>query len=150
MLCYARRLRDIEDGLEASEPRLAAKYAIFNELTAGDGPARTERLRGPALIRRAAESGGITARVAAVIVLLAVVVSGLVIGTLLQPATRPCPAASQTSASQTGAASQTGVASQTGAASRTAEAQALSEVAASAAAIPAPGAAGRCGAYVGR
>src|ERR1700744_6475374 len=96
VLCYARRLRDIEDGLEASEPRLAAKYAIFNELTAGDGPARTERLRGPARKRRARESGGMTARAAAFLVLLSVVVSGLVIGTLLQPATRPCTAASQT------------------------------------------------------
>jgi hypothetical protein len=137
VLCYARRLRDIEDGLKASEPRLAAKYAIFNELTAADGPARTETLRGPALMRRAADSGGMAARVAAVIVLLSVVVSGLVIGTLLQPGARPCPAASQSSSPPISS-------------SRAAEARALSEVAASAAALPAPGAAGRCGAYVGR
>ncbi|HVT68763.1 MAG TPA: hypothetical protein VHF26_13510 [Trebonia sp.] len=139
MLCYARRLRDIEDGLKASEPRLAAKYAIFNELTAADGPARTETLRGPALMRRAADSGGMAARVAAVVVLLAVVVSGLVIGTLLQPAARPC--ASPASSSQTSSSQTAGV--------QTTEVQALSEVAASAAVMP-PGAAGRCGAYVGR
>jgi hypothetical protein len=77
------------------------------------------------------------ARVAAVIVLLSVVVSGLVIGTLLQPGARPCPAASQSSSPPISS-------------SRAAEARALSEVAASAAALPAPGAAGRCGAYVGR
>jgi hypothetical protein len=142
VLCYARRLRDIEDGLRASEPRLAAKYAIFNELTAADGPARTETLRGPALMRRAADSGGMAARVAAVIVLLSVVVSGLVIGTLLQPGARPCPAASQSSSPP--------ISSSPISSSGTAEARALSEVAASAAALPAPGAAGRCGAYVGR
>jgi hypothetical protein len=129
VLWYARRLRGIEDGLTASEPGLAAKYAIFNELAAADGPARTETLRGPSLIRRAADSGGMAARVAAAIVLLSVVVSGLVIGALLQPAVRSCPAASQSAASQ-----------------------AISEAAASAVmpAMPVPGAAGRCGTYVGR
>jgi hypothetical protein len=46
-------LHVIDRALEARDPGLASKFAIFTRLTRDDGPPRTERLaRGPSLTQR--------------------------------------------------------------------------------------------------
>jgi hypothetical protein len=47
-----RTLQRIERALQASEPRLASKFAIFSRLAFLDGPIRTERIYPPRLRHR--------------------------------------------------------------------------------------------------
>ena len=47
-LPYRRRLAVIENALMTDTPALAAKFAVFNELTDGERPVGTEQLPGPA------------------------------------------------------------------------------------------------------
>jgi hypothetical protein len=97
-----RELELIEGALEASEPRLAALFAMFNRLAKGERPVSAERVRSrawrwgqrcwqPDVLRRAA----------ILIALAAVAMAGLILGAQVRPATRQCgvlPAGAQSTA----------------------------------------------------
>jgi hypothetical protein len=80
---FQRELEMLEETLEASEPRLAAMYTMFNELTEGEAPARTEPV--PVPFWRAW-----LVPIAGFAVLAAVVASGLVLSTSAPSSGRSC------------------------------------------------------------
>lgn len=86
---YQRELALIEGKLEASEPGLASMYAMFNQLTEGERPARTEPAGSPAWRRRL----GMAAAVAVALAVLA----GLALGAMLSSAQQSCGARSAAS-----------------------------------------------------
>lgn len=76
-----RMLDGIEKILQASEPKMAAMFAIFTRLTAAEGPASTERVRS----RRLMSGPGLGA-----FVLLPLALSMLITGLLLGGPARGC------------------------------------------------------------
>jgi hypothetical protein len=86
-----RELELIEGALEASEPRLAALFAMFNRLAKGERPVSTERVR-PRAWRwgRRCWQPDVLRRVAILVALAAVAMSGLILGAQVRPVTRQC------------------------------------------------------------
>lgn len=86
-----RELEVIEGALEASEPRLAALFAMFNRLAKGERPVSAERVR-PRAWRwgRRCWQPDVLRRVAILIALAAVAMSGLILGAQVRPVTRQC------------------------------------------------------------
>jgi hypothetical protein len=97
-----RELELIEGALEASEPRLAALFAMFNRLAKGERPVSEERVRSRAWRwGRRCWQPDVLRRVAILVALATVAVSGLIIGAQVRPVNRTC-AVSPTGAQSTG------------------------------------------------
>jgi hypothetical protein len=97
-----RELELIEGALEASEPRLAALFAMFNRLAKGERPVSAERVRSRAWRwGRRCWQPDVLRRVAILVALAAVAVSGLILGAQVRPVNRQCavfPAGAQSTA----------------------------------------------------
>jgi hypothetical protein len=86
-----RELELIEGALEASEPRLAALFAMFNRLAKGERPVSEERVRSRAWRwGRRCWQPDVLRRVAILVALAAVAMSGLILGAQVRPANRQC------------------------------------------------------------
>jgi hypothetical protein len=86
-----RELELIEGALEASEPRLAALFAMFNRLAKGELPVSAERVRSRAWRwGRRCWQPDVLRRVAILVALAAVAMSGLILGAQVRPVTRQC------------------------------------------------------------
>lgn len=86
-----RELELIEGALEASEPRLAALFAMFNRLARGERPVSEERVRSRAWRwGRRCWQPDVLRRVAILVALAAVAMSGLILGAQVRPVTRQC------------------------------------------------------------
>jgi hypothetical protein len=86
-----RELELIEGALEASEPRLAALFAMFNRLAKGERPVSAERVRSRAWRwGRRCWQPDVLRRVAILVALAAVAMSGLILGAQVRPVTRQC------------------------------------------------------------
>jgi hypothetical protein len=86
-----RELELIESALEASEPRLAALFAMFNRLVKGERPVSAERVRSRAWRwGRRCWQPDVLRRVAILVALAAVAMSGLILGAQVRPVTRQC------------------------------------------------------------
>jgi hypothetical protein len=86
-----RELELIEGALEASEPRLAALFAMFNRLAKGERPVSAERVRSRAWRwGRRCWQPDVLRRVAVLVALAAVAISGLILGSQVRTVTRQC------------------------------------------------------------
>jgi hypothetical protein len=86
-----RELELIEGALEASEPRLAALFAMFNRLAKGERPVSEERVRSRAWRwGRRCWQPDVLRRIAILVALAAVAMSGLILGAQVRPANRQC------------------------------------------------------------
>jgi hypothetical protein len=86
-----RELELIEGALEATEPRLASMFAMFNRLAKGERPVSAERVRSRAWRwgRRCWQPDALR-RIAILLALAAVALSGLILGAKVRPVTRQC------------------------------------------------------------
>lgn len=80
-----RTLHQIERALQASEPRLASKFAIFTRLVTPDGPIGLERINAPGLkirpkIRLRLRLGAGFRVVALMAVAIGLLITGIVVG----------------------------------------------------------------------
>jgi hypothetical protein len=86
-----RELEQIEGALEATEPRLASMFAMFNRLAKGERPVSAERVRSRAWRcgQRCWQPDALR-RIAILLALAAVALSGLILGARVRPVTRQC------------------------------------------------------------